>query len=390
MDFRVKPADHPYPSELVVYLNNHDVELSVNPNHISPDSISFGNDPENPTYLVFMRENQQKREQLGLVEQLLAGYQQRSTRLYQMAIREFEKRKQEYNSWIDEQIQDKKSLFVSHLFQFQKISYQDWKLKEAEMLEQKTHNIFSMIDLTDTLVLRTEAMNQLMNGYMGLYSIRANTELLRDSLFTVAGEIACKLASKGHPKVYGWMVDYFYRGYESANIPSGMAMLEQFINDPRCLTSKKAEITRRLQGMKTMTIGSKMPQFGAEMLDGMPIRFDGVSKQKVYELIVFYESDCSHCKDLMQKLDVWYRVPENRMMFDIITIGLDNDRVKWENNCKQQKFDWLNVWAKGGINSKAATDYFILSSPVMFVADKNMKLVATPNTIEELNKFVNQ
>ena len=95
-------------------------------------------------------------------------------------------------------------------------------------------------------------MNEFMNGYMGLFGLRATTVELRDSLFTEAGRLACEMASAGHPKVYGWMADYFFNGYETYNITAGLKMLEQHISNPRCMTSKKQEIARRLEGIKKL------------------------------------------------------------------------------------------------------------------------------------------
>jgi len=46
-------------------------------------------------------------------------------------------------------------------------------------------------------------VNELMNGFMGMYGMRFTTEALRDSLFTEAGKLSIRLASAGHPRVDG-------------------------------------------------------------------------------------------------------------------------------------------------------------------------------------------
>jgi hypothetical protein len=48
------------------------------------------------------------------------------------------------------------------------------------------------------------------------------------------------------------MVDYFYKGFESNNIPDGTKVLKPYLNDPNCLTSKRMEIERRLKGIETL------------------------------------------------------------------------------------------------------------------------------------------
>ena len=266
----------------------------------------------------------------------------------------------------------------------------NWNESIVNQIKQQPIHYFDHVNFKDTLMIRTQAFNDFINAYMGMFGMQVTKESMRDSVFTQAGLLACRKASEGHPKVYGWMVDYFYRGFESYNITSGIAMLQQFIDDPNCLTSKKQEILKRLEGMQRMKKGSVVPEFEAEMYNGMKLRFDGVSKQKSYEMIVFYESNCSHCKDLLKELKEWYAVPQNKVWFDIISVAMDDNRATWEKSFEDNKFDWSDVWASGGVNSKLANDYYILSTPVIYIVDKQMKVMAMPQNVKEIEKFLNQ
>ena len=70
------------------------------------------------------------------------------------------------------------------------------------------------------------------------------------------GLLPSEKSKQGLPIVYGWMVDYFYKGFEANNIPAGMKALEPYLSDPNCLTSKRMEIERRLKGMETLVPGT--------------------------------------------------------------------------------------------------------------------------------------
>lgn len=390
MDYRKKAEDQPYPSEFIFYMNDQDLDLGINPLAIYPDSIYFGNDTENPVFFKFGRENEIRRQQLIMLEQLLTVYDTRNSKFYKMAEIEFENRLLQYNGWISSQKSENSKLFVSHIFDFQKAIPIRWDLPDLQRSEEQVLHYFDEIDLNDTLIVKTQALENFLSRYMGLLGLRATTEKLRDSLFVEAGRIACEKTSSGHPKVYGWMVDYFYRGYESYNISSGIAMLQKFISDPRCLTSKRQEILKRLEGMQKMKKGTVAQGFEAEMFDGMKLRFDGISKQKKYELVVFYESDCSHCKELLKELAQWYSIPENKVWFEVITVAMDDDRKIWEQSYTKNKFDWYDVWAPGGVNSKVANDYYILSTPVIYIIDKEMKIAATPDNLKGIESFLNE
>lgn len=390
MDYRQNEGDQPYPSEFTFFMSESDLKIEINPLKTLIDSIDFGGNKENPVYYGFMQEDNQYRQQLALLEQLLLGYDSPSSSLYKQAASEFEKRRKKYNQWITSSQEKNKGLYVSHFFPFQKVPVSSWDvLPEQRMAEQAKH-YFDEIDLSDVLILNTQAFDSYINNYMRLFGERATTLELRDSLFTQAGRIACEKASQGAPMVYGWMVDYFYQGYEGYDIPSGIKMLEQHIKNPNCLTSKKQEILRRLEGMQELVKGSKAPEFDAEMANGMQVHFKGVQDDKDYGLLVFYDSTCGHCTDLLKELKEWYDKTENSVWFDVISIGVDDDKSLWKQFHAKENLRWTDIWAPGGINSQVCKDYYILSSPVMFIINKDQEILATPKSIEEVKRFLNE
>ena len=390
MDYRKKIEDQPYPAEFVFFMNNHDVELKLNPLNLRPDSIDFGNDDENPVYYGFLRGNDERRQQLVLLEQVLAGYDSPGSQFYKITKEEFEKRRISYNKWITQQQDQYKGLFVSRLFDFHKIISLRWDVPAEQQLEEQALKYFDEVNLNDELLVKTQAFDDFLNNYVAMFGRHVRNEAERDSFFTHAGRLACQKASQGHPKVYGWMVDYFYRGYETYAISSGMKMLENHIHDPRCLTAKKQEIIRRLEGMTKLTIGAVSPTFDAEMVNGMQVHFKGISNEKNYGLLVFYDSDCTHCTELLQNIRNWHSQAENSVWFDVITISVDQDREKWKTFHHKENYLWTDLWAPGGVNSQVSNDYYILSTPVIYIIDKEMKIAATPDNLKGIESFLNE
>ncbi|HCU20161.1 MAG TPA: alkyl hydroperoxide reductase, partial [Bacteroidales bacterium] len=148
-----------------------------------------------------------------------------------------------------------------------------------------------------------------MDGYVNLYGELATTTALRDSLFTLAGKNAIEKAKNGDPLVSGWMVDYFFRGYESFNIQAGIKMLEPYLDDPDCLTTKRQEINRRLEGIKSRVKGSPAPDIVMQDSDNNPFILSSYQGGKNNILILFWSADCVHCKETTDKLYRWYQDP---------------------------------------------------------------------------------
>jgi hypothetical protein len=111
---------------------------------------------------------------------------------------------------------------VSRIYGFQYLPETDWEGTEKERMFSVIHHYFDRIDLNDPVITKTSQLIDWMDHYVNLCGQMANSVTLRDSLIPEAALIAIEKARRGSPLVYGWMVDYFYKGFESNNIPDGM------------------------------------------------------------------------------------------------------------------------------------------------------------------------
>ena len=149
-----------------------------------------------------------------------------------------------------------------------------------------------------------------MDSYVNLYGQLCTTTDLRDSLFPLAGKTAIEKAQQGHPLVYGWMVDYFYRGYETNGITAGMKILEPYLNDSTCLTSKRQEIARRLKGIEALVAGSIAPNIIMMDANGNLFELNKLETQCKYIVILFWSAGCSHCMETINVLYPWQQQSE--------------------------------------------------------------------------------
>lgn len=262
-DYKENILTTPYPSEKRIVANDQDLELWVHPVYCNnTDSTWFQKDEkENTAYLKFLKENARQKEILGLLQNFLLNYDDPRSSFYSEGISEYEKRRKAFNSWISQQMKLFKSLYVSNLFGFQYIPGIRWEGTEAERKQSLRDNYFEEADFSRPLMVKTSGMKEWMDNYVNLFGELATSIPIRDSLFTLAGKTAIEKARKGDPLVYGWMVDYFFDGYESFNITKGIKMLQPYLDDPECLTSKRLEINKRLKGMETLVPGNKSSKY---------------------------------------------------------------------------------------------------------------------------------
>ncbi len=388
-DYKEKKESTPYPSEKHILINTQDIELWVSPMYCNnPDSTWYQKDEkENAAFASFSKENSHQKEKLGLLQQFLMNYDDTKSKFYQQGIEEYELRRMAYNQWLDKQVKKDKALFASSMYRFSYVPQIAWEGNETDRLKNVISHYFEGIDFNDPVITRTSQLNEWMNSYVNLYGQMATTVALRDSLIPLAAYTAVEKAKQGNPIVYGWMVDYFYRGFESNNLPTGMKVLEPYLEDPNCLTSKRMEIERRLKGMQTLVVGSKAPDISLKDAEGKTFELNAYNPDTKYILLFFWSADCSHCIETVDAVYPWQQLDEVKQKISVVGISLDETETEvkaWEQKTKSLG-GWKQLRAPDGVRSKVAADYYVLATPVMILIDaKTKEIVSLPATFLEL------
>jgi thiol-disulfide isomerase/thioredoxin len=388
-DYQEKLDSNPYPSEKQIFVNSQNLELWVRPKALNhPDSTYFQKgEIENAVFAGFAVDNAKKRQPLGLLQNFMMNYDQPESKFFLLGTEEYESRRISYNKWIETQVLKHKNTFVGSSFVFQNIAPILWKGTETDRMNSVIAHYFDGMDFKNPMVIRTTEMKEWMNKYVNIYGAMSTTIALRDSLFTLAGKRAIEKARTGHPLVYGWMVDYFYNGFESFNMTAGIKMLEPYLNDPLCMTGKRKAIEQRLKGMETLVTGAVAPDFNWKLGSGKTVAFHDFKTEAKYKLVLFWSADCQHCKELMEKLHPWYQEASRVEMMDVFAISLDETETEipaWE-KAKLKLPAFKHKRADQGIRSPEAAAYFVLSTPTMVLVDaKTNKIMAMPETVEQL------
>lgn len=392
-DYRGKESDTPYPSEKNIFIYKEDLELWVHPMYSNnPDSTWFQpGEKENGAFLAFSRENAAKKEKLGVLQNFLMSYDDTGSKLFREALKEYDTRRNDYNGWLGERSERDRELFVSLLYRFQYVPGVALTGTEEERMLSLIDHYFDGMDFKDPLIVRTANINKWMDNYVNLYGQLVKTVAQRDSLFPLAGQRAIEKAKKGHPQVYGWMVDYFFRGYEQNGIEAGTKILQPYLDDPNCLTSKRQEIERRLKGMETLVPGVPAPDFTLKDPGGETFELKEMRTGADYILVLFWSADCSHCKEVTDLLYPWQQDPSRRDRIAVVAVSLDETSTEieaWEKKTREFA-GWKHLRGEEGVRSKVAADYYILATPVMVLIDaKTRKVAALPPTFQELTKAV--
>jgi thioredoxin-related protein len=262
----------------------------------------------------------------------------------------------------------------------------DEKTRKTLMLE----NYIAVTDFKDTLMSYTSDYRKWLDSYVNLHFERGYSAPQVDSALTSAGKKLIERAKLGHPAMYGKMVDYFFEGYESMGLQGGIKMLAPYVADPKCPASKKKMLQRRLDGLGTLFVGAKAPDFTINDAKGNPVQFHKFGTNKPYKLLMIWSADCEHCQEVTKQLYPYYINSPVKEQFDVLAVSLDDTETEipmWEKVIVSLPA-WKHARAKGGLLSPEAKAYFVVATPVMVLVDsKTNTIVAMPETARDVAGF---
>jgi len=109
-----------------------------------------------------------------------------------------------------------------------------------------------------------------------------------------------------------------------------------------------------------------------------------------YIILFFWEADCGHCKTATPELyQVYQRLKkENVKVVAVNLLGGEEGKVKWINFVNEHGlYDWINCWNPYDFEFK--TIYDIITTPALFVLDKEKKILAKRITPEQAEQIIN-
>lgn len=392
-DYKEKPDGSPYPAERQLLVASEDIQLWVQPLFSgNPDSTYWQKgEKENTTYTRFLTENKERRKMINALQEFILAYDNQKAKVYKAAAKEYETRRVAYNKWVRTQMKANEGLYASSIMMFELIPKVSFIGDERTRKAALRKNYFSEMDFSKPHIVRSAQMKRWMDNYVNLHGELITRQELTDSVFTAAGISAIEFAKKGDPLVYGWMVDYFFRGFESFGLAGGMIMLAPYLNDPNCLTERRQAITKRLKGMETLVPGAEAPDFVYTDSEGKTRRFHNLGGETPYKLVLFWSASCGHCKELVGKLYPWSRQgsrPSKLQVYALSVDEADNEILEW-NTAREKYTGWEHILTNGGVNSPQANDYFILSTPVMvLVRASDNSILGVPKDLQELERLM--
>ena len=247
------------------------------------------------------------------------------------------------------------------------------------------NHYFDNIDFSDDRLVRTPFFHSKIEKYFKNLVLQ-----MPDSINKDADRVIAKAnASKEAFKYVTWLI---FNTYESSQI-MGMDAVTVYLSENYYLNGKAfwadtatlRKMRERVEILKPLLLGKPAPRIYLTDSNIKTIPLYDVSAK--YTVAIFWDSDCWHCQQEMPKLKAWFD-KQKPGRFAVYAATIERKPEKWKKYIREHKFDtFINVW-----DGHTITDfkhvYDVYSTPVLYLFDKDKKIIAKRLTSEQIDEFI--
>jgi thiol-disulfide isomerase/thioredoxin len=245
-------------------------------------------------------------------------------------------------------------------------------------------HFFDNIDLTDERLLRTPILYARLEAFFTNVVIQAP-----DSINKEIDNLIKKCESDY--KIFQFVAVYLFNHFRESEIMGHDAVVVKLADDIY-LSGKadwvskefKDDLRKQIDLIRPNLIGKKAENLVMDSFKGIFVSLYDVEKD--FTILYFWEPDCGHCKEATPKLKAYYDKPRDYTL-EIFAVCTTSDRSKWTKYIEDNKLTWTNGW-----DPKRASrfDYYynVQSTPLIYILDKNKKIIAKKLAVEEISSFI--
>jgi hypothetical protein len=245
-------------------------------------------------------------------------------------------------------------------------------------------HFFDNIDLTDERLLRTPILYSRLEAFF--------TNVVIQSPDSINKEID-KLVKKCESdyKIFQFVAVYLFNHFRESEIMGHDAVVVKLADDIY-LSGKadwvspefKKDLKKQVDLLRPNLIGKKGENLVMDSFKGIFVSLYDVKKD--FTVLYFWEPDCGHCQESTPKLKAYYDKPRDYTL-EIFAVCTTSDKEKWTKYIEDNKLTWINGWDP---QRGSHFDYYynVQSTPIVYILDKNKKIIAKKIGVEEIGPFI--
>jgi thiol-disulfide isomerase/thioredoxin len=361
-----------------------EVDINTDENNIL-DGIKIIKSESNKIYYEFVKLNKAYKTKTELLKLILTRYPKEDD-YYQNTKEKLNQVQQDYLDFVNITAQTYPKSFIARYIRSAQLPINDPEIPaDKQLVYLKTHALDN-VNFYDDDLMYSDSFTSKAIEYLSLYrNPQLPIGLLEKEFESAIDTILSK--AKVNEIVYTHIVEYLLDGFKKFGFDNVINYIVEnyVIKDDLCLDEKlTSTLERRIQQARNFKIGFTVPNIILPDSSGSMIEMNKINSEKT--LIIFYASWCPHCQTLLPQVYELYKNQDEKKL-ELFAVSIDSSRQDWQNFIETNNLNWINVSDLEGWDGQALLNYYIYATPTMFLVDKQLKLIAKPSSIEELNKY---
>ncbi|HRY99221.1 MAG TPA: DUF5106 domain-containing protein [Bacteroidales bacterium] len=241
-------------------------------------------------------------------------------------------------------------------------------------------------DLADDRLLRTPVFHGKLDRYF--------EKVLMQQVDTLIAEADRIIAlSRPNKEMFKYLVWYLTIKYETSKV---MGFDEIFVHmvDRYYSTGEaywvnetvKTNITERANILRPILLGRTAPNMIMLDTNRVPVALHNI--QAKYTIILFWDTECGHCKKETPKLKKFYEEEKDKYGFEVFAVCTDTSYAKMKKYVREGGWKWVNVNGPRTLTGDYHDTYDVYSTPVIYLLDEKKKIIAKRLLTDQLADFI--
>ena len=246
------------------------------------------------------------------------------------------------------------------------------------------NHYFDNINFSDKRLLNTPLLEQKLGFYF-----KQMVPPQPDSIIERVDQTFVK--AKANNEVYNWAVRYLYNLYREAPIESNTEVYNYIgenyiILEPNRWNDKTfvKKVRSRVSKSKLNPVGEKATNLILQSPEGKKI--DLYSIKANYTVLFFYNPECEACKPVSTALSLFSKQYRAKGV-EVFAVYMDQKTDIWKAAIATKGRDWINVYDPNG-SAKVEDKYDIYALPMIYLLDKDKKIIAKDIMVNNIEAFI--
>ncbi|HLN19592.1 MAG TPA: thioredoxin-like domain-containing protein [Bacteroidales bacterium] len=245
-------------------------------------------------------------------------------------------------------------------------------------------HFFDNIDLADEKLLRTPILYARLNTFFTQVVIQAP-----DSINKEIDKLIKQV--EGNYKIFQFTAVYLFNHFRESDVMGHDAVMVKLADDIY-LTNKadwvtkefREDLKRQIDLIRPNLIGKTAHNLIMNSYKGIFVSLEDVEKD--FTILYFWEPTCGHCQEATPKLKDFYNKPRDYSL-EVFAVCTTDDKDKWSKYIEDNNLTWINGWDPQR-NSRFDLFYNVQSTPMVYILDRNKKIIAKKLAVEEIGSFI--